>query len=92
MDGRVAQMGVSCASKILSCKPLSMQVQLQLETICSDMFVNGLAITYRPQMFHRAHTYLRAQMHMLAFLHRNSPCHYCIWGKGALGSMCSSHE
>ena len=33
-------------SKSLSCKPLSAQVRLQPGSICLDMFVNGLAVTW----------------------------------------------
>ena len=46
LGGRLARLGATKASKSLSCKPLSARVRLQPGSICLDMFVNGLAVTW----------------------------------------------
>ena len=45
---------VSATLNIERCKPLSTRVRLHPGSVCSDIFVNGLAVTCRLRWFHRA--------------------------------------
>ena len=45
---------VSATLNIERCKSLPMRVRLHPESICSDMFVNGLAVTGRSMWFNSA--------------------------------------
>ena len=86
---KLAQM-VMASAETTSCKPLSRRYEFdssQGQFVCSDMFVNGLAVTFRPGWFHSASCLSRGRTHVLAFLHLNSPRHCCIYGKRALGRM-----